>query len=452
MNFRRLGRLPLAARRQHPRATHPSALICAGMMVAWVGGCRAPLNDAGLDEGSLAAIDEDTAPSMEGGERTLAQRKKPGSKPPSIPKLGEYGAPLGGLTAAQQQDFTDGLEEFLNEETAEGGLGPIFNHTGCFKCHSAPAIGGASAINVTRFGAVKNGVFDSLDSLGGSLLQVSAIDPKAQEVVPPEATLVAFRQSTPLFGLGLIEAIEDSTIIDGVKRATLFPVQGKVAMVQDVVSDTSRVGRFGWKAQQATLLAFSGDAYVNEMGVTSRFFVAENAPNGKQSVLAQFDTVADPEDQVDLATGKADIDHAADFMRLLAPPPSKLPKMAEEVAGSALFQSSGCADCHTPSMKTGKNVIAALSLKEVRLFSDLLLHDMGNLGDGIVQGPAAGSQMKTAPLWGLKTSAPYLHDGREPTVDLAVRAHAGQAKASRDRYVKLIATERAALLKFLDTL
>jgi len=410
------------------------------------------LDDERLEELAHDVGDQDAIPFVGGSEQLPALRQKPGSKPPSIPKAGEYGAPLAGLTAAQQQDFTDGLEEFSKEETAEGGLGPIFNHTGCFKCHSVPAIGGASAINVTRFGAVTNGVFDPLDSLGGSLLQVSAIDPAAQEVVPPEATLVAFRQSTALFGLGLIEAIEDSTILGGVKRPTVFPVQGTAAIVQDVVSGKSRVGRFGWKAQQATLLAFSGDAYVNEMGVTNRFFVAENAPNGNLQALAQFDAVADPEDQVDVATGKADIDHAADFMRLLAPPPSQLPKTADEIAGSAVFQSSGCADCHTPSMKTGKNVIAALSSKEVRLFSDLLLHDMGELGDGVVQGPASGSQMKTAPLWGLKTSAPYLHDGRALTVDLAIRAHAGQAKPSRDRYVKLKVNERAALLKFLATL
>ena len=147
----------------------------------------------------------------------------------------------------------------------------------------------------------------------------------------------------------------------------------------------------------------------------------------------------------------ADIDRAADFMRLLAPPP-RGPATASSVAGEAIFRRLDCAVCHTPSMRTGPNVIAALSEKTVGLYSDLLLHDMGALGDGIAQGTAGARDMRTAPLWGLRSRPTWLHDGRANTIDQAVRGHAGEAQSSRDRYVALSAAERQQLLDFLNTL
>ncbi|MDZ4286555.1 MAG: di-heme oxidoredictase family protein, partial [Prosthecobacter sp.] len=306
-------------------------------------------------------------------------------------------------------------------------------------------------VNVTRFGHVTDGVFDPLESLGGSLLQARAINPAAREVVPREANVVARRQTTPLFGLGLIEAIPDDTILAGVSDGKPDGVGGKASMVIDVTLGEECVGRFGWKAQQATLLAFSADAYLNEMGITNRFFPEENAPNGKADVLATYDRVADPEDTIDPDTGKADIDHSADFMRLLAPA-RPAPLTANSTLGQALFSSIGCAVCHTPSMTTGVSDIAALSEKAVNLYSDLLLHDMGALGDGIVQGDAGPRDMKTPPLWGARLSAPYLHDGRAPSLDAAIRAHDGEAAASRARYIGLTAAERLQLLSFINSL
>jgi CxxC motif-containing protein (DUF1111 family) len=270
-------------------------------------------------------------------------------------------------------------------------------------------------------------------------------------VVPREANTVARRLATPLFGAGLIEAIPDSTIVLGTLARKPAGIAGKVSVVSDVVSGKNLIGRFGWKAQQATLLAFSGDAYVNEMGVTNRFFPTENAPNGNVELLARFDRVADVEDEIDPLDGKADIDRAADFMRLLAPPPRGT-ATASSVAGEAVFARLDCAVCHTPSMRTGLNVIAALSEKTVGLYSDLLLHDMGALGDGIAQGTAGAREMRTAPLWGLRSRPTWLHDGRANTIDQAVRGHAGEAQSSRDRYVALSAAERQQLLDFLNTL
>ena len=312
-------------------------------------------------------------------------------------------------------------------------------------------MGGSSAILETRFGRLLYGRFDPLTELGGSLLQQSAIDPACQEIVPPEANVIAQRQTTPLFGLGLIEAISDSTILLNAAIPRPDGITGRPSMVQDVVSGQPRVGRFGWKAQQATLLAFSGDAYLNEMGITSRLFPQENAPNGNTDLLALFDNVADPEDVEDPETGKANIDNFTDFMRFLAPPP-QLPLTLSAQSGQILFNGIGCAACHTPVMHTGANSVAALDRKPVRLYSDLLLHNMGLLGDGIAQGSAHPREMRTAPLWGLRASAPYLHDGRAATVNAAIRAHDGEARYPRDRYLLLLPIQRRQLLDFLNSI
>lgn len=367
------------------------------------------------------------------------------------PQLNPLGQPLAGLSAAELAAFNEGGVEFRNVETVAGGLGPIFNDVSCVACHDAGGTGGASRRTVTRFGRTVNGVFDPLDSQGGSLLQERSINRVIREVVPREANTVARRVTTPLFGAGLIEAIPDSTIVLGTLGRKPVGIAGKVSVVRDVVSGVNRIGRFGWKAQEATLLAFSGDAYVNEMGITNRFFPTENAPNGNAALLARFDRVADVEDGIDPLDGKADIDRAADFMRLLAPPP-RGPATASSVAGEAIFARLDCAVCHTPSMRTGRNVIAALSEKTVGLYSDLLIHDMGALGDGIAQGTAGARDMRTAPLWGLRSRPTWLHDGRANTIDQAVRGHAGEAQSSRDRYGALSAAERQQLLDFLNTL
>jgi CxxC motif-containing protein (DUF1111 family) len=343
------------------------------------------------------------------------------------------------------------VDEFQNVETPESGLGPIFNNVSCVACHSAPAIGGSSAIVVTRFGRMANGQFDPLASEGGSLLQQNAIDPQVQEVIPKSANVIAHRQSTPLFGLGLVEAIPDADIVRNAARPPTDGITGRISTVVDIVSGKTRVGRFGWKAQQATLLAFAGDAYLNEMGITNRFFPTENAPNGNTALLALFDKVADPEDQIDPATGKSDIDVATDFMRFLAPLP-RVPLTPSAAAGRNLFHQIGCAHCHIPTMFTGPNPIGALSMKEVPLFSDLLLHDMGSLGDGIAQGTARIREMRTAPLWGLRASGPYLHDGRAATVDDAILAHDGEGTNPRDRYRRLRPVERQQLLDFLNSI
>ena len=372
----------------------------------------------------------------------------PTGLPPGPPRPG---ASLPGLTPEQLTAFAAGRVQFRNRETPGTGLGPIFNEASCFACHSEAGPGGAGRIQVTRFGRTVSGTFDPLTELGGSLLQRRSIRGVVREIVPPEANTVAQRQTTALWGMGLIEAIADQTLIDLAAQPSVDGVQGRVAMVKDLVSGEQRVGRFGWKNQHATLLAFSADAFLNEMGITNKFFPDENAPNGKQDVLDALHLPAGVDDEADPATGKAAMDRVTDFMRFLAPLP-QTPLSATTLPGQALFKQVGCAVCHVPTLTTGTNAIAALSNKPAPLYSDLLLHDMGSLGDGIAQGAATGKEFRTAPLWGLRASAPFLHDGRARTVDQAIRMHEGQGATARDRYTALSDADKAQLLRFLNTL
>lgn len=368
--------------------------------------------------------------------------------PPPAP--GQAGGPLAGLTSAELAAFRSGLETFRQVETTDSGLGPVFNDVSCLACHRVPAVGGASLRTVTRFGLAANGHFNPLTERGGSLLQQRALDPSFREVVPREANTVARRLTTPLFGAGLIEAIPDATLAAAAAADKPDGVRGRVSLVNDVTTGVQRVGRFGWKAQQATLLAFSADAFVNELGITNRFFPEENAPNGNTALLARADQIQDPEDTAD-STGLADVDRAAAFMRLLAAPP-RGPVSADTTAGERVFTSINCTACHTPALTTGPSTVAALSRKTVPLYSDLLLHDMGALGDGIAQGAAGPRDMRTAPLWGLGRRPAYLHDGRTGSLDAAIKAHDGEASAARTRYTQLDATRRRQLLAFLRSL
>lgn len=363
-----------------------------------------------------------------------------------------FGEALNDLDGASRQAFDVGQEEFIAVETVEGGLGPIFNDRSCAACHTAGGIGGASEITVTRFGRrMTDGRFDELASLGGSLLQSQAIHPDTLEVVPAEANVVAKRITTPLFGAGLIEAISDDTIERNALRRQPEGVSGRVSRIVDPASGQTRVGRFGWKAQQATLLAFAGNAYLNEMGVTNRIFPTENAANSRTDLLQRFDRVPDIEDTTNPATGLGDVDHLANFMRFLAPPP---PVRRDHMAlsGERVFAKAQCIACHTPVMITATNSVAALSNKLVPLYSDLLLHDMGRLGDGIAQDGAKPNEMRTAPLWGLRARTKLLHDGRASTVAEAIEAHDGEGAASRNLYRQLTPAEQRDLLKFLSTI
>lgn len=398
---------------------------------------------------AAALVGMAAAPPADAAE--FARRHK--IKPPHArvaPAGPAFGAPLADLDAASLAAFEAGREEFESVETPEGGLGPIFNDSSCAACHSAGGIGGASEQTVTRFGRRHGGRFDPLTGLGGTLLQAKAIDAALLEGIPDQANVTTRRVTTPVFGAGLIEAIPDDEIVLNALRRKPDGVRGRAAVVTDVASGRSRVGRFGWKAQHATLLSFAADAYLNEMGVTNRFFPHENAPNGRSDLIAPY-VKPGVEDAPDPATGRGDVDALADFMRLLAPPPP-LRQTAVTLAGARLFAQANCDACHVPTMITGRHANPALAHKPVPLFSDLLLHDMGRLGDGIEQGDATGREIRTAPLWGLRARPAYLHDGRATTVRQAIEWHDGEASPSRDRFRALRPVEQRALLDYLGTL
>lgn len=365
------------------------------------------------------------------------------------------GEPIPGLTPAQTTLFFEGQLAFAQPLTIGEGVGPIFNEVSCASCHNIPAIGGFSTRRVTRFGVAAAGGndFDPLESLGGTLLQDQSLDLNCRELVPVEADVTAQRGTPHVFGAGLLEAIPDADIITN--AALQDPsVQGMVSMVLPLEGGAAKPARFGWKGGIATVHSFSIDAALNEMGLTTPFLQQENAPNGDLAALAACDTVSDPEDAPDGA-GFLRVDRFTHFQRYLAPPP-QTPKSG--MTGETLFAAVGCADCHTPSYTTGTVAEAALSNQVVRPYSDFLLHDMGALGDQIVEGNASESVMMTRALWGLAQRGALLHDGRATganfggLIDQAVAEHGGQAAASRAAYQALSAANRDLVVDFLLSL
>ena len=363
----------------------------------------------------------------------------------------QFGDPLPGLSQADQARFTAGQGEFEDDETPADGLGPVFNDTSCARCHADPAVGGSNATVETRFGTTTDGHFDPMTQFGGSLIQVRGIGPAGScdfmgETVPPTATFISGRRTTPLFGLGLVDAVPENTFayVAGIERV-LFPDEaGRVAMVHDIAHDRTAVGRFGWKDQVPTLHQFAGDAYLNEMGITNPEFPDENCPGGDCSLLAcnPLPTLNDD---------GSGVTAFADFMTLLAPPPRK-GMSAQAFAGKLVFASIGCTHCHWATFRTGPSAVDSISFATFHPYSDFLLHQMGSLGDGIEIGDAKGGEFRTAPLWGISGVSRYLHDGRATTIQDAVLAHDGQARRARDRFAGLSARDQAALVAFVSSL
>lgn len=372
----------------------------------------------------------------------------------------QISAPLGqalpGLTDEQKQAFKEGLQKFSFVESREEGLGPVFNGTSCAECHKAGAIGGAgidlAVSRVTRIGGVRNGAYTDLTEFGGPVLQARSLKefdtscPVEGEMVPRQANFVSLRITTPLFGAGFIEAIPAETILARTRQTDPDGVQGVANVQLNPETGKREVGRFGWKAQHSSLHRFSGDAYLNEMGITSKFFPDDNLPQGKP-IPPGWETPPGDDDNDE------DVDRFANFMRFLSPPGRQLPLTPQVQEGERVFQRIRCTACHVPEMKTGANPVAALANQPVRLYSDLLVHRMGrNLADGIQQGLAKGDQFRTAPLWGASRRRFFMHDGRARNVEEAIFHHGGEATASRDRFARLPERDRAALREFINSL
>src|SRR2546425_3311010 len=415
---------------------HQSATVAlASIAVLWLAACSP--SDSGV-----------TSPPLPGTDVA-----------PSVGMTAAFGDPFPNLTADQLALFNAGKVEFAAVEAVDEGLGPGFNEASCPTCPLGPrtAAGGTTGRVETRFGRMRSdGTFDPMTEFGGSLIQNQGIGPVTEggaftfvgEVVPQEATVIAQRITTQLFGLGLVDAVPDDEFrqLTQLEAATSPATAGTPNMVFDIAAGRTRVGRFGWKAQVPTLHQFSGDAYLNEMGITNPEFPDESCPQGDCGLLIHNPLPSPPPN--DDGSG---VKKFTDFMTLLAPPPRGALSL-QGLEGSGVFALIGCANCHTPALVTGNSPVAALSGKVFQPFSDFLLHDMGSLGDGIVQGAATGRQIRTAPLWGVRTPARLLHDGRATSLDAAILAHDGQGKRARDRFAGLGVRARNALLVFLNSL
>jgi len=408
------------------------------------------------------------------------------------------GDAVAGLTPGQIEYFNAGRDDFAESEDPADGLGPRMNLDSCVGCHSQPAVGGsAPAVNPQVAFATALGGVDSVPSF------ITANGPvrEARFVKNPDGTAdggvhalftisgrgiatgcsikqpdfdaqlaknnVVFRIPTPTFGAGLIEAIPDGAIIAnktanaaaktnlGIKGRANFAVSGRTITGQtNANGNDGTIARFGWKAQNKSLLMFAGEAYNVEMGISNELFQTErdetgtcqyaNVPNSVTN-----DTAANAVDAL------SSIEKFALFMRMLAAP-TPGPSSPSIERGRALFTSVGCALCHTPSFTTGSSPIAALRYQTVNLYSDLLTHDMGTgLADGVTQGQAGPREFRTAPLWGLGQRIFFLHDGRANNLLTAIRAHAStgsEANGVINAASNLSEAQKQDLLNFLRSL
>ncbi len=357
---------------------------------------------------------------------------------------------------ATPDQFAAALAVFVEQEDEEEGLGPVYNARGCGDCHDNPTTGGSSQVAEVRAGRLIGATF--VDHPGGSLINERAIDPRIQETVLSLQDVRTLRTSLGLFGLGFVEAIDSNTLL-AISNAQPAGQRGTLIQVPVLEAPGQiRAGRFGWKDQQASLLSFSADAYLNEMGITSPLQPTENSSNGNS--VADFDEAPDPEDE-----DGADIALFALFMRSLnAPPRDPAPADPASVQrGSNLFDAIGCAVCHVRNINTappgsvingGAFVVpAALGDKTIHPFSDFLLHDVAT-GDGIVQNGGQGTrnQLRTPPLWGLRVKTRVMHDGVTFTRTEAILRHGNQAAGARNAFQALSAGSRQDVINFLFTL
>ncbi len=337
------------------------------------------------------------------------------------------------------------------------GIGPVFNNTSCVSCHQAPGTG--SQITELRAGHF-NGV-SFIDHPGGSLISDKATDPAIQEHILSGNEVQTLRITLSLAGDGFVEAI-DSNVLAAIAAAQPAAQRGTVIQVPVLEAPgNNRVGRFGWKNQNSSLLSFAADEYVNEMGITNNLISTENTSNG---IVVQGDPRFDgKEDPAGIGEDNTnDIDAFTLFMRCLKAPP-RGPSTVAVTRGEANFNNAGCAVCHVGSINTvpagtvinggAFTVPPSLGDKTIHPFSDFLLHNVGT-GDGIVQNGGQGTrnQVRTAALWGLRVRTRFMHDGASLTLNAAITRHAGQAAASVTVFNDLGAAGQADLLAFLFSL
>jgi CxxC motif-containing protein (DUF1111 family) len=374
------------------------------------------------------------------------------------PEADLFDTPVPGLSDAEMAAFARGDAEFSRRFAPSTGLGPIFNNASCISCHSGDGRGRLDNA-LQRIGSVED---DFLAADGGPQIQDKAIVGAEFELVPLGVP-VSRRLPPPVFGAGLIEAIPEAAIIaladpddangDGISgRPNWVSIPDFVPAGEPAGGTGLRLGRFGRKAQVSSLLQQVVDAYHQDIGITTDFRPTENH-NPRSSVpIGAADLVADPE----LSAGT--VQAVVQYVRTLAPSHAGA-MTARREEGRALFDALRCSACHVATLSTGPHPIPALADKPVILYSDLLLHDMGDeLADFRPDGSASGREWRTTPLWGLRLMRHFLngeafllHDGRARTVEEAILLHGGEARAARDAFDALTVAERAALLDFVES-
>jgi len=369
-----------------------------------------------------------------------------------------FDAPIEGLSDAEMAAFARGDAEFERQFSPNTGLGPIFNDVSCATCHSGDGRGQLRN-SLTRIGDQANGF---LNDLGGPQIQDKAIS-GAQAERLPDGVPFSVRLPPPVFGVGMIEAIPEAAIVanadpndvdgDGISgRPNFVPAAAFVPETEPASGAGLRLGRFGRKAQNAVLLQQVVEAYLQDIGITSPFLPLENRNPLAPVPIEAVDRVPDPE------VLESTVQAVTHYIRALAPPEPGA-DTERRVEGRALFTQIQCARCHVPSFQTGPSPIPALAGRTVTLYSDLLLHDMGDaLADNRPDGQASGREWRTPPLWGLRLmrrflngEALLLHDGRARTVEEAILLHGGEALFSRNAFAQLTAAQRAALLDFVES-
>ena len=365
------------------------------------------------------------------------------------PPIGEViGDPIPELTAAEQAAASRGRPLFDAVFEVRDGLGPLFNGSSCATCHIQPASGGTSdrIIRVaTR--VLSDGTCDDLSILGGPVYQILRTSPLRQTVgggmerIPAEATHRSERVTPDLFGLGLLDAIPEATIL-----ALADPSDSDGDGISGRPNRTAdgRLGRFGRKASVPTLAEFTAAAFLTEIGATSPAHPEDIGIMG-QPLPPGTDPAPDPE-LTELQVARVDT-----FVRFLAPP-FRAPGSAAATRGERVFSDVGCDGCHVPTLRTGGSPIAALAHRDVAAYTDLLLHDMGPALSDVCDGLASPTEFRTEPLMGLRLNQLFLHDGRATSIAQAVDLHGGEAAASRAAYRGLSQADRNALLEFLGTL
>lgn len=363
------------------------------------------------------------------------------------------GEPVAGLGTGERGRFLLGRALFERLATADEGLGPLYNAERCSDCHDQPAVGGGGTqrmrvLKATRFVDQR---CDLLEADGGDNIQRRATDlliahGMGPETVPESATDTALMTAPPLLGLGLIEAVPDAVLAERADPDDRNGdgISGRLPRLPD-----GRTARFGRKGDASTLEDFVDTALRFELGFTTSRHSVEEARNGVP-VPAAADPMPDPE--IDAAT----MSQLTDYIRFLAPPARErdLPAAALDTVsrGSALFEQIGCASCHRVEMRTGASAAPALADRTIRPYSDMLLHDLGPGLADVCGRDASPSELRTAPLWGLRHRNRYLHDGRATDLTSAVTAHAGEATAARDAFLSLPDDARQAVIRFLNSL